>query len=139
MEARVEAIEDLKIVSFMPHMHLRGKSMEFRATYPDGKTEVLLSVPHYRFQWQMTYYLTEPKIVPQGTVLTCVAVYDNSANNPFNPDPTKTVIGGAQSWEEMMAGFVDFAIGPKQSLDLFKNAPMPETGAAGAAGTDPHQ
>ncbi|MEO8026847.1 MAG: thiol-disulfide isomerase [Bryobacteraceae bacterium] len=134
LESRVEALDNLKIVSFMPHMHLRGKAMEFRATYPDGKTEVLLSVPRYRFQWQMTYYLAEPKVVPKGTVLTCVAVYDNSANNPNNPDPTKRVPGGLQSWEEMMAGFVDFAIAPAQSLDLFRNAPTPESGAAPADG-----
>ena len=107
--------------------------MEFRAEYPDGKKEVLLSVPHYRFQWQMTYYLTEPKVVPKGTILTCVAVFDNSANNPYNPDPTKRVPGGIQSWDEMMAGFVDFSFGPKQSLDVFRNAPMPESGAAAAA------
>jgi len=130
LESRVEAIEPMRIVSFMPHMHLRGKSMEFRAQYPDGKTEVLLSVPHYRFQWQMTYYLAEPKVVPKGTILTCVAVFDNSANNPNNPDPTKRVPGGIQSWDEMMAGFVDFGLGPKQTLDVFRNAPMPEAGAA---------
>jgi hypothetical protein len=129
-ESRVETIAPVRIVSFMPHMHLRGKSMEFRAIYPTGESEVLLSVPRYDFHWQMTYYLKNPKILPIGTVLECVAVYDNSPNNKNNPDPTKIVKGGRQSFEEMMAGFVDFALGPDQSLDLFRDAPMPALEAA---------
>jgi copper type II ascorbate-dependent monooxygenase-like protein len=123
LESRVETIAPVKIVSLMPHMHLRGKAMEFRVTYPTGETEVLLSVPHYDFHWQMTYYLKNPKILPVGSVITCVAVYDNSPNNKYNPDPTVVVKGGRQSFEEMMAGFVDFAIGPTQSLEMFKDAP----------------
>jgi hypothetical protein len=71
----------------------------------------------------MTYYLKEPKILPKGTIITCVAVYDNSPNNRYNPDPQAVVKGGRQSWEEMMAGFVDFGFGPTQSLDLFHDAP----------------
>jgi hypothetical protein len=121
--SRVETIAPVKIVSFMPHMHLRGKAMEFRVTYPAGETEVLLSVPRYDFHWQMTYYLKNPKILPVGSVITCVAVYDNSPNNKYNPDPSVVVKGGRQSFEEMMAGFVDFAIGPAQSLEMFKDAP----------------
>lgn len=123
LESRVETTAPVKIVSFMPHMHLRGKSMEFRVTYPTGESETLLSVPRYDFHWQMTYYLKEPKILPKGTIITCVAVYDNSPNNRYNPDPQAVVKGGRQSWEEMMAGFVDFGIGPTQSLDLFHDAP----------------
>ncbi len=126
MESRVQTIAPVKIVSFMPHMHLRGKSMEFRVTYPNGETETLLSVPRYDFHWQMTYYLKDPKVLPVGSVITCVAVYDNSPNNKYNPDPTVVVKGGRQSFEEMMAGFVDFAIGPTQSLELFHDAPMPK-------------
>jgi copper type II ascorbate-dependent monooxygenase-like protein len=123
LESRIETLAPVKIVSFMPHMHLRGKSMEFRVAYPTGETETLLSVPRYDFHWQMTYYLKEPKILPKGTIITCVAVYDNSPNNRYNPDPQAVVKGGRQSWEEMMAGFVDFGIGPTQSLDLFHDAP----------------
>ena len=123
LESRVEALAPVKIVSFMPHMHLRGKSMEFRVSYPTGESETLLSVPRYDFHWQMTYYLKEPKILPKGTIITCIAVYDNSPNNRYNPDPQAVVKGGRQSWEEMMAGFVDFGIGPNQSLDLFHDAP----------------
>lgn len=123
LESRVETIAPVKIVSMMPHMHLRGKAMEFRVTYPTGETEVLLSVPRYDFHWQMTYYLNNPKVLPVGSVITCVAVYDNSPNNKYNPDATVVVKGGRQSFEEMMAGFVDFSIGPTQSVELFKDAP----------------
>jgi hypothetical protein len=129
MEARVQTLEPMKIVSFMPHMHLRGKSMEFRVLYPDGTSELLLSVPRYQFHWQTTYYLTSPKVLPKGAVLVCAAVFDNSANNPNNPDPTVLVKGGVQSWDEMMNGFVDFALAPSQSLDLLRNAPLPALGA----------
>ena len=123
MESRVETLAPVKIVSFMPHMHLRGKSMEFHVTYPTGESETLLSVPRYDFHWQMTYYLKEPKILPKGTIITCVAVYDNSPNNRYNPDPQSVVKDGRQSWQEMMAGFVDFGIGPTETLDLFRDAP----------------
>jgi hypothetical protein len=121
-ESHVELLQPMKIVSFMPHMHLRGKSMEFRVTYPSGESEVLLSVPKYDFRWQMTYYLKEPKILPKGTVITCVAAFDNSVNNVSNPDPAKTVRDGRQSWDEMMAGFVDFSLSPTQSLDVMQDA-----------------
>ncbi len=126
-ESRVETIAPVTIVSFQPHMHLRGKSMEFRVTYPSGESEVLLSVPKYDFHWQMSYYLKEPKVLPVGSVITCVAVYDNSVNNKYNPNPTVVVKDGRQSFDEMMAGFVEFAIAPDQSLDMFRDAPMPDT------------
>jgi len=122
-ESHIEVMKDLKLVAFMPHMHLRGKAMEFSATYPDGSKEVLLSVPRYRFQWQMTYQLKEPKLLPKGTILHCAAVYDNSVNNPHNPDPKATVKNGRQSWEEMMAGFFDVAIEPAVEVgELFRDA-----------------
>jgi hypothetical protein len=129
LESRIETLEPMRIIAFQPHMHLRGKSMEFRATYPTGETETLLSVPRYKFQWQMSYYLQQPKILPVGTIVTCVAVYDNSANNPNNPDPKAWVPGGRQSWDEMMAGFVDFAIAPDASLDMFRDARLPDSTA----------
>jgi hypothetical protein len=72
-------------------MHLRGKSFRFEATYPDGRREVLLDVPHYEFDWQNAYILAEPKPMPEGTIMRCVAQFDNSAGNPNNPDPTRTV------------------------------------------------
>jgi hypothetical protein len=90
-------------------MHLRGKDFMFEAIYPDGKTEVLLSVPRYDFNWQSIYRLAKPREVPKGTTIHCLAHFDNSDNNPNNPDPTKTVYWGDQTWEEMMIGWMDFA------------------------------
>jgi len=79
-------------------------------TYPTGETETLLEVPHYDFNWQLTYDLAKPKLLPKGTVIDCVAHYDNSVNNKFNPDPTKEVHYGEQTWEEMMFGFFDVSV-----------------------------
>jgi hypothetical protein len=108
--ARVPVHEDVVLQSMFPHMHVRGKSMEYRATYPDGTTEVLLNVPKYDFNWQLTYRLEQPKKLPKGTTLDVIAHYDNSANNPANPDPKQEVRWGDQTWEEMLAAFIDFAI-----------------------------
>jgi hypothetical protein len=132
IESRVRLLRDVKVVSFMPHMHLRGKSMEFRATYPGGESEVLLSVPRFDFHWQMSYYLETPKTLPKGTLLTCSAAWDNSAGNPNNPDPGATVVGGLQSEEEMMAGFVELGIDPASThVSFFADAPLEEPDAAG--------
>jgi hypothetical protein len=127
VESRVRVLRDVGVVSFMPHMHLRGRSMEFRATYPDGETEVLLSVPRYDFHWQMSYSLAAPKTLPKDTLLTCIAVWDNSAKNPNNPNPAATVVDGLQSEEEMMAGFVEVGLDPTSEVeyaDLFVDAPL---------------
>jgi peroxiredoxin/mono/diheme cytochrome c family protein len=96
------------IIAFMPHMHLRGKDFLYEAIYADGKHETLLSVPHYNFNWQSAYRLAEPKAVPEGTKLHCIAHFDNSTKNPNNPDATATVKWGDQTWEEMMIGWTDF-------------------------------
>jgi len=98
------------LLSMMPHMHLRGKSFRYEARYPDGKTETLLDVPRYDFNWQTSYRLTNIKRLPAGTQIHCVAHYDNSENNLANPDPTKTIRYGEQTWEEMMFGFYDIAV-----------------------------
>jgi hypothetical protein len=97
--------QDTVITSFTPHMHVRGKDMTYTAKYPDGRTEVLLSVPKYDFNWQITYQLKEAKRMPKGTEIEVVAHFDNSPQNKFNPDPTKDVRWGDQTWEEMMIGF----------------------------------
>ena len=97
--------EDSLLSSFMPHMHYRGKDFTYTAIYPDGRSEILLSVPKYDFNWQLTYILKEPLPMPKGTRLECVAHFDNSARNKFNPDPTKAVRWGDQTWEEMMIGW----------------------------------
>ncbi len=101
--------KDVLLYGLLPHMHLRGKSFEYEAIYPDGTKQVLLSVPRYDFGWQATYYLAEPLRLPAGTRIECTAAFDNSAKNPNNPDPKVLVHWGEQTWEEMMIGFVDYA------------------------------
>ena len=97
--------EDTLILSFMPHLHLRGKAFRYELEYPDGKKETVLDIPRYDFNWQNTYVLAEPKFAPKGTKLLCTAHFDNSEDNLANPDPTKAVGWGEQTWEEMMIGW----------------------------------
>jgi mono/diheme cytochrome c family protein len=97
--------EDTILTSMTPHMHSRGRDMTYTAHYPDGRSETLLSVPKYNFDWQLTYQLAEPKSLPTGTTLEVIAHFDNSPNNKSNPDPTAVVRWGDQTWEEMMIGF----------------------------------
>src|SRR5262245_35290443 len=103
---RIEAQQgfgrDMRLISLLPHMHLRGKAFRIQSISPDGKQQLLLEVPRYDFNWQNSYVFAEPLKMREGTMLKCVATYDNSANNPANPDPTKTVRWGDQTWEEMM-------------------------------------
>ncbi len=110
VDSKITLQHDATLVSLLPHMHFRGKSFKYTAVYPTGEKEVLLDVPHYDFNWQLTYYLDKQKLLPAGTRIECIAHYDNSANNRFNPDPTKEVRFGEQTWEEMMFGFFDVAI-----------------------------
>src|SRR5207248_6825568 len=99
--------QDATVHALFPHMHLRGKSFRFEAAYPDGRREVLLDVPRYRFDWQNQYVLAEPKRMPEGTVLHCEGHFDNSAKNLSNPDPSRGVRFGEQTWDEMMDGYFD--------------------------------
>jgi hypothetical protein len=110
VDAKFQFGGDAKIISFTPHMHLRGKDMEFRAVYPTGEKETLLKVPHYDFSWQLTYNEVQDLVIPKGTTIECTAHFDNSPNNPNNPDPTKIIKYGEQSWDEMMIGFFQVAI-----------------------------
>ncbi|MGH7139736.1 MAG: redoxin domain-containing protein, partial [Pirellulales bacterium] len=103
-EADYRFDQDAYLYSLLPHMHLRGKSFRFDARYPDGSMETLLDVPRYDFNWQNSYVFDEPKRMPEGTVMHCTAVFDNSAENLMNPDPTIAVRWGDQTWEEMMVG-----------------------------------
>jgi hypothetical protein len=112
VDARVTLHQESTLVSLLPHMHLRGKSFEFRVVYPDGRKEVLLVVPHYSYDWQLSYYLARPLHLPKETIIECTAHFDNSANNPRNPDPGKWVRFGAQSWDEMMIGYFEVAVDP---------------------------
>ncbi len=97
------------IYALSPHLHFRGSWFKFQLLYPDGKRETLLSVPHYDFNWQTSYRLAEPKHVPAGTWMLCTGAHDNSPTNPNNPDATKTVGWGLQSWNEMFMGFMTVA------------------------------
>lgn len=101
---------DALLLAMFPHMHLRGKAFEYLITEPNGRVETLLKVPHYDFQWQLNYKLAQPRLLKAGTHLTWAGYFDNSANNPLNPDPTAEVRYGEQSWEEMMIGFFDVAV-----------------------------
>ncbi len=97
------------LMSLAPHMHYRGKSFEYYLETPDGKKTHLLSVPRYDFNWQTTYDFKEPVVVPAGSKMHCIAHFDNSDKNPYNPDPDKTVRWGDQTWEEMMIGFFHYS------------------------------
>lgn len=101
---------DALLISMFPHMHLRGKAFEYLITGPNGHVETLLKVNHYDFHWQLNYRLATPRLLKAGTHLTWVGYFDNSANNPGNPDPTAEVRYGEQSWEEMMIGFFDVVV-----------------------------
>jgi peroxiredoxin len=103
------------IYDLIPHMHLRGSWFKYEALYPDGRREILLSVPRYDFNWQTEYRLAQPKRVPAGTWLLCSGGFDNSARNPNNPDPSKRVKHGLQSFEEMFMGFMNVAELPDAS------------------------
>ncbi len=104
VDAEFQFDQDMRLYSLLPHLHVRGKSFRFDAIYPDGRRETLLDVPHYDFNWQNSYMLAEPKLMPKGTVVHCTAAFDNSADNLANPDPTATVEWGEQTWDEMMVG-----------------------------------
>jgi hypothetical protein len=111
---------DSLLLNLTPHMHLRGKDFLYEACYPDGRREVLLSVPRYDFSWQTMYHLNEPKLMPSGTVLDCVAHFDNSTRNPNNPDPAASVSFGWQSFDEMMVGFFEAA--PAEGTSIFRRS-----------------
>jgi peroxiredoxin len=107
VEASYAFRQDGFIHGMMPHMHLRGKSFRFEAIYPDGKTEILLSIPRFDFSWQSGFRPVEPIFMPKGSKLRCIAHFDNSDKNPNNPDPSRTVYWGDQTWQEMMIGWTD--------------------------------
>lgn len=110
VKAVYEFEDDSHIISLMPHMHLRGKDIIYRAIYPDGRSEILLSVPRYNFNWQVYYYPIKPLAAPKGTRIEAVAHFDNSTKNARNPDPAREVRFGEQTWDEMMNAFFDFTV-----------------------------
>ena len=110
---------DALLLGFLAHMHLRGKAFEFLMFAPDGTPEELLKVSPYDFYWQLYYRLAKPLELKKGTRLEWIARFDNSANNPRNPDPTVGVSYGLQSSEEMMVGFFDVAVDPGVDKNAF--------------------
>jgi hypothetical protein len=110
VHSQIEMRDDSELVGLMPHMHLRGKDFLYKVVYPTGESSTLLSVPQYDFNWQLFYFLDQPLVMPKGTRIECTAHFDNSPNNPANPDPSKEVRWGDQSWEEMMIGWFDVTI-----------------------------
>lgn len=95
-----------------PHMHYRGKYFRYTAYYPDGRVERLLDVPNYSFDWQTQYRYQQPKVLPKDTRIVCEGGFDNSASNPFNPNPDATVRFGDQTYEEMFIGYLEYAVDP---------------------------
>jgi mono/diheme cytochrome c family protein len=126
-EAATRFRADARILSFTPHMHYRGKDFRYELIYPEGKREPLLSVPRWDFNWQSVYRFREPVRAPKGSRVHAVAHWDNSANNPLNPDPKKAVTFGLQSWEEMMVGFVAYVWErpDEAAAELAKSPPTP--------------
>ena len=99
---------DMPVMGFMPHMHMRGAAFRYEVTYANGKTETLLDIPRYDFNWQLRYEYKSPKLIPRGSTMKITAVFDNSAGNKANPDPTKLVRWGSQTVDEMMIGYVEY-------------------------------
>jgi hypothetical protein len=108
MQQTITIPKDAYIYSMLPHMHFRGKRMRFYAEYPDGRKEELLNIAHYNYNWQLDYQLKEPKLVPAGTKIRAVGAFDNSKQNKANPDPSRQVPWGQQSWDEMFFGSVTY-------------------------------
>ncbi len=131
VEAAHQFSQDTWLYSMAPHMHLRGKSFQFEAIYPNGSREVLLNVPRWNFEWQHIYELAEPKRMPEGTRLQCVAHFDNSEANLWNPDPKREVTFGLQTSQEMMVGFFASAL---VEQDLSLGGPQVKPLAAGPGG-----
>jgi len=104
------ATEDVRLTAAMPHMHVRGKAIEVKAFYPDGRSETLLNVPNYSFAWQTFYYFKQPMAIPKGTRLLVTGYFDNSPKNKYNPDPTRAVRFGEPTYDEMMGSFIDYTI-----------------------------
>jgi hypothetical protein len=123
--AEVEFLADVELVQMMPHMHLRGKDMTYYVIHPDGRREVVLSVPKYDFNWQMVYQPAKPIRIAKGSRLYVEAHYDNSSSNKFNPDPNRTVYPGRMTWEEMFNPFfgllIDRDTNPNGVLKLLRD------------------
>ena len=110
VDAEMTINRDVLLYSLTPHTHVRGKKWFYEAIYPDGRKETILSVPNYDFDWQHDYIFSQPLALPKGTKIHAVAWYDNSKANKSNPDSTKDVWWGDQTWEEMMFTGLTFSV-----------------------------
>jgi len=118
VEVRFVFDQDALLYSFMPHMHYRGSHVSYEARYPDGRAEMLLSVPRYHFNWQSLYSLRTPKPVPAKTEILIRGAFDNSRSNPTNPDPSKEVRYGPQSSDEMFIGYLLYTVPRRSAANL---------------------
>ena len=107
--AKLNVPDNVEVLGFLPHMHLRGKAARYELIR-DGKTETLLDVPHYDFNWQLLYRLAQPRAMHPGDTIRYTSWYDNSAGNPANPDPTRDVRWGEQTYDEMHLGYVEYVV-----------------------------
>jgi hypothetical protein len=121
MEQTITVPRAAYIHSMLPHMHFRGKRMRFYAEYPDGKKQELINIAHYNYNWQLNYELVEPILVPAGTKIRAIAAFDNSTQNKANPDPSRAVPWGQQSWDEMFFGSVTYKFVDQSSAKVSKN------------------
>jgi hypothetical protein len=123
VDASFDVPREVKLISLHPHMHTRGKDFEYRIVFPNGDVQTPLKVPAYNWHWQLWYNLAQPIVLPKGTKIECTAHFDNSPDNPENPDPTKTVIWGQQNSDEMMVGFFNLVFDAKlPASDLLPHA-----------------
>jgi hypothetical protein len=113
VEAVAPILNNMTMISLFPHLHLRGKAFQYDVIYPTGETETILKVNNWSLNWQLDYKLAKPIQLQPGAKVKATAWWDNSTNNPANPDATKEVKWGEQSWEEMCIGFFDVAVDPK--------------------------
>jgi hypothetical protein len=109
---------DLNVTSLMPHMHVRGKAFKMEVTDAEGRYETVLDIPHYDFNWQLSYDFKQPRRLPKGSRLRITGVFDNSEANKSNPDPSKLVKWGMQSFDEMLIGYMEV-------FSPLKGAPQP--------------
>jgi hypothetical protein len=123
--AAIPIEHDIQVLGFLPHHHLRGKASRYELISTNGETELLLDVPRYDFNWQLFYQYADPRIIHRGSTIRFTAWYDNSPNNPANPDPTRTVEWGQQTNDEMHLGYVEYTTvsGAKPGEDTEKQIP----------------
>lgn len=108
--ARLPVPAEVRVLAFLPHMHLRGKAWRYEAITPDGTLQTMLDIPRYDFNWQLLYRYAEPLALPAGTTIQARAWFDNSSANPANPDPNRAVGWGPQTYDEMMLGYIEYYI-----------------------------